>query len=143
MAKVTVNAAKAIRELGKMGHRLRHPEGGLKRVGQYVKGLSQQAFRDGADPTTHRPWKNLSPATLKQRRGTTAQILVDTSRLRKSIHSIMTGKKTVAIGTDVKYGKYHQFGTKHMSKRPFLGIDRAGETEIKGIIKRYIVEGRA
>ena len=136
---VVVDATKTLMELKRYAQRMGKPDGGLKRVGQYVKGLSQQAFRDGSDPATGDAWKKLSPATLAMRRGTTAQILVDTGRLRKSIVAIITGRKTVAVGTSAKYGAYHQFGTKHMPARPFLGFDKRGEKEIELIMKRWIL----
>ncbi len=142
-SRVTVTAGKAIRELGKLGQRIKNPQPALKRVGRYVTELSKQAFRDGADPTTHDPWAALSPATIARRRGSSAQILVDTGRLRKSIHSIITGKRSVAIGTNVKYGATHQFGRGRIPARPFLGIDARGEDQIVDIVTRYIATGAA
>ena len=141
MAFIKTDISGAVRSLGRMELNLRDPRRALKRVGQYIKGLSQQSFRNQADPETHRPWKSLSPATIARRRGKSTQILVDTGRLRKSIHSLITGKTSVAVGTNVMYGRYHQFGTKHAPKRPFLGIDKAGQAEIVKIIKRGMLDG--
>lgn len=68
---------------------------------------------------------------------------VDTGRLRSSIHVNRPGKSahrytvrgrsysdpvagysgslTRAVGTNVKYAAAHEFGTRHMAARPFLG----------------------
>jgi phage virion morphogenesis protein len=152
---VKVSAGKAIRGMTDYAKRLNNPQPALKRVGRYVTELSKQAFREGADPTTNHPWAPLSPATIARRRGERAQILVDTGRLKKSVHSIITGKRSVAIGTNVKYGAVHQFGGGIVTSgrsggslfgvpaRPFLGIDRRGENQIENIVARYIATGAA
>ena len=152
MARVTVNAAKAISYLKGMVRRMQVPEPALKRVGQYVVGLSQQAFKDSRDPTTHGAWKPLSDVTKSLRRGSTEQILVDVGTLRKSIHKLITGKNKVAVGTNKVYGAMHQYGgttsprsmipNKKIPARPYLGIDKAGYSEIHNIVKRYMVEGK-
>jgi phage gpG-like protein len=140
-ASVKVDARKAIGEFSAMRQRMADPVPALKRVGRYVTELSKQAFEDGADPETHVPWPELSWATMQKRRGSTAQILVNSGRLRKDIHPIITGRRSVAIGTNVSYGKYHQFGTRDIPERPFLGIDGPGEREIQNIVMRYIERG--
>jgi phage virion morphogenesis protein len=132
------------------------PEGGLKRVGQYLKGLSQQAFRDGKDPTTGDDWAELRPVTLalrKKGKGSgTPKILIDSSGLRKSITSIITGRNKVAVGSPKVYGNMHQHGGitssrsmipgKRIPARPFLGFDKRGEKEISAIMKRWILGER-
>jgi phage virion morphogenesis protein len=139
-----VNYGRTLVELGRMARRMEKPEGGLKRVGQYLKGLTQQAFRDGRDPTTGDAWAKLKPATLKQRRkgGGRVQILVNTSVLRKSIVAIITGRNKVAVGTPQITGKFHMWGTKFMDARRFLGFDKRGEKEIPRIMKRWILGER-
>ena len=152
---VTVNAGKAIRYLSGMGRRLSLPKPALKRVGEYVMGLSQQAFKDSENPATHKKWKALEDVTIelrknKGREGT--EILIDSSDLRDSVHKLITGKNKVAVGTNKVYGAMHQYGGttsprsmipgKKIPARPYLGIDKPGFTEIHNIVKRYIVEGR-
>ena len=45
--------------------------------------------------------------------------LVDTGRLLNSIN-FKTSKKSVTIGTNVTYAKYHEFGTRSLPARHFL-----------------------
>ena len=69
--------------------------------------------------------------------------------MKKSIHSIITGKRSVAIGTNVASGAVHQFGSgggvggAEIPARPFLGIDSRGEREVVDIVTRYIATGAA
>jgi phage gpG-like protein len=51
-------------------------------------------------------WAPLAESTLLQRRGTVAQILVDTGRLVGSIHG-MHGDDFAEAATDVSYAVYH------------------------------------
>ena len=57
---------------------------------------------------------------------------VKSGRLRASIISgnvyKMGNKFSMPIGTNVKYGKFHELGTKRLPKRPFLqpGIENRG-----------------
>ena len=148
-----VNYGKTLIELGRMARRMGKPEGGLKRVGQYVKGLSQQAFRGSKDPTTGDKWADLRPVTLELRKkgkgSGTPKILIDSSGLRKSIVAIITGRNKVAVGASKIYGAMHQFGGttssrsmipgKRIPARPFLGFDKRGEKEIERIMKRWIL----
>lgn len=45
---------------------------------------------------------------------------VDTGRLRASLHFEVTSEDEVTIGTDVKYGKYVEFGTHKQRSQPYL-----------------------
>jgi phage virion morphogenesis protein len=152
MAQVVVNFGRTLMELGRMTRRMGKPEPGLKRVGDYVKGLSQQAFKDQADPTTHERWSELSDVTIELRRNKSregTEILRDAGHLLKSIHKIITGKNKVAIGSNKVYAAIHQFGGttssrsmipgKKIPARPFLGFDKRGEKEIERIMKRWIL----
>jgi phage gpG-like protein len=51
-------------------------------------------------------WKPLAESTLLRRRGTVAQILLDTGRLAGSIHGIH-GNDFAEAATDVSYAIYH------------------------------------
>lgn len=80
-------------------------------------------------------WIPLSPATIKLRRKNRGRIAIlqDTGRLRGSI-TMKLGNGSVAIGTNVKYAKFHQqpdnpkgfitlkgkFAGTKLVKRPFL-----------------------
>jgi phage virion morphogenesis protein len=81
-------------------------------------------------------WAPLKPSSVRGRR-TPRDILVDTGRLRNSIASKVYGH-TAEIGTNVFYGKFHQFGTKKMVARPFLGIDSSDVAELRRVAEAFI-----
>lgn len=81
-------------------------------------------------------WAPLKPSSVRGRR-TPSDILVDTGRLRNSIASKVYGN-TAEIGTNVFYGKFHQFGTRKMVARPFLGISPSDAAELRRVAERFI-----
>lgn len=81
-------------------------------------------------------WAPLKPSSVRGRR-TSGDILVDTGRLRNSIASKVYGH-TAEIGTNVFYGKFHQFGTRKMVARPFLGISPADAAELRRVAEAFI-----
>lgn len=50
------------------------------------------------------------------------QPLMDTGVLYGSITAQVLGKHTLQVGSATDYAHYHQFGTKHIPARPFLGV---------------------
>ncbi len=72
----------------------------MGRVGRIMHTDAMLNFRTKSDPNG-RPWAPI------QRKG---QILRDTSRLRNSIGFRVVGDDTTEIGTNVKYGRAHQYG---------------------------------
>ena len=111
-------------------------------VGKYMeKKTIQERFEKEQAPDGTK-WKPLSPARIKQRlkrhkRGN-MKILSDTGELRR-IH-YEAGKNYVQIGTNVKYAKVHQFGSKkkNIPARPFLGVNEYELRHIKGMLTSYI-----
>jgi HK97 gp10 family phage protein len=71
---------------------------------------------------------NLTPAVDRAVQSTAREIRdtaktlspVKTGKLRKSIESRKTGEAQAQVGTDVDYGIYQEYGTRHMSAQPFL-----------------------
>lgn len=68
------------------------------------------------------PWEPLKPETLARRRGTGAQILLDTGRLRGSIHSTH-GNDFAEVSANAIYAATHQFGRGAIPARPFMPIN--------------------
>lgn len=94
----------------------------------------QENFATGG----HGKWQGLAESTLK-RRGAGAQILVDTGRLRASIHADV-GPSHVEVSTDTVYGMYHVTGTSRLPRRDFLDVDEASleaaaDTIVDGILE--------
>ena len=77
-------------------------------------------FRESTDPSGI-AWEPLAESTLANRRGTTATILVDTARLRNSIHALATAKG-ISWGASALYAIHHQLGTVDTPQRRFLPV---------------------
>lgn len=91
-------------------------------------------------------WPPLAESTLRRRRGSEAQILVDTGRMRASIASgsdaVRSGPAWVEVGTDVEYAVYHVSAAPRrvIPLRNFFDvsdevIDRATETILDLILQ--------
>jgi phage virion morphogenesis protein len=65
-------------------------------------------------------------------------ILVDSGRLMGSISSKVSGS-TAEVGTNVFYGKFHQYGTRKMVARPFLGMNATDVAELRIVAERFIM----
>jgi HK97 gp10 family phage protein len=66
-------------------------------------------------------WAPLAPETIA-RKATGDSPLLETGALRDSItHNVDSNGKEAAVGTDLDYAKYLEFGTSKMPARPFLG----------------------
>ncbi|HOX20993.1 MAG TPA: phage virion morphogenesis protein [Gemmatimonadales bacterium] len=157
-AQIRVTGAdQIVREIGSWISRCADMTPALKRIGLYGVEVSKQAFDAESDPETYAAWKPLSPKYKawkesynrrkadRRRRGLRGvvgtKILVFHGDLKRSIHHLITGKRSVAIGTGVPYGKYHQYG-RGVPERRFLGLHPDDQTEIRDIVSRWIVEGK-
>jgi phage gpG-like protein len=94
---------------------------GLTIEEQTVRHFQEQAGPEGSWPPT--------------KRGGAA--LVRTGTLRGSISSAVFPDE-VHVGTNIFYGKYHQYGTTKVPARAFLGLTPADRDELQGIIENHI-----
>lgn len=84
-------------------------------------------------------WAPLAPATVIDRKGASGPILDRTGRLLKvatqfNIWSYTRDSATITgIDSRVKYGKYHQGGTRKMPARPFVVLQDEDEEQIERI----------
>lgn len=151
--------------------RVRHGRTAWQIVGQYLKSRILRDVFGGEQTFYGKAWKPLSDATLmarayrqsKSKRGRLktekgrqraflrvfgeARILQDTGLLRSSITARATNN-SVQIGTNVSYGRVHQFGSRgrRIPARPFLptpssGLPAHDLTRIQQILSRYYTTG--
>jgi phage virion morphogenesis protein len=115
----------------------------LADIGDAILANTQLRFKDQKDPQGI-PWKPLAESTLRRRRkrGRDAKILRDTGQLYLSLTRNATSKR-VEVGTNKKYGKYHQQETPGKGKIPrraFLGLTQADRAEIHQIMVDYMAK---
>ncbi len=106
---------------------------------------TRERFKRGVDPDGN-SWKPLKkPARVPKGKGRT-QPLWATGRLAASTgaggvgHVQQVGDNALVFGTSVKYGAYHQDGTRTIPARPFLGIGDALMWQLAGVIGKYVEE---
>ncbi|MEI9428731.1 phage virion morphogenesis protein [Mesorhizobium sp. Cs1299R1N3] len=108
----------------------------LRAVGGMAERQTKRRFGEKVSPdgVPWAPW-SASYAGGKSQKG--RGILVRTGRLMGSIANFVAGD-AVTVGSGVAYGRYHQFGTKKMVARPWLGASAANLTEIEGTLVKFI-----
>ncbi len=129
-------------ELPQLNERLRgvydHLNGDLsplmRTIGTFVLRSTEERFETKKDPSGV-SWEQLAPNTEK-RKGH-SQILHELGNLEDSF-SMQVFQDSVVVGTDEKYGKYHQVGTKHMPARPFLGLSDDDKTDISDALDEFL-----
>ena len=89
-------------------------------------------------------WPELSPDYAKRKKKG-GGILELSGDLRDSLVHLVTGKTSVAIGTNLIYGATHQFGDprRNIPQREFLGISPENEAQINGLIDEWFAQQTA
>lgn len=122
---------------------LQHRAGNLtlpmRVIGQIVRSSVVRNFQEGGRP---RKWEP-SRRALRDR----GETLVDTGRLRTSIHSKAYADRA-EVGTDVIYAAIHQLGGKagrgrkvSIPARPYLMVQDEDWTEIKSVLTDWLTQG--
>ena len=119
-------------------------------IGEYMIGEVNDRFKSETAPDGTK-WAPLAASTIKdkarrQKSGTTRSgksrvrcnaepnaILKSTFLLRDTIN-YKPAPFSVAVGTPLAYGRWHQYGTSRMPKREFLGYNQADLKEIENIV---------
>lgn len=81
----------------------------------------------------------------RRRSSTTNQPLWDTGRLVASMgagsdHREQVTRDVLVFGTNVSYGVFHQFGTRTIPARPFLGFSDDTIARIEDVLVTFIAE---
>ncbi len=120
----------------------------MERIGTLVLRSTAGRFETKTDPSGA-SWEQLMPSTLQSKRNIdnsdreNVGILVEAGNLEDSFSkdsAVQVFPFSVIVGTDEKYGKYHQVGTKHMKARPFLGLSDDDKAEIQQALNEFIEE---
>ncbi len=97
---------------------------------------AKQCFATATDPNGG-SWPPLKRPS-KRRGGASAKPLRDTDRLMASITGQVQGN-TASVGTNVSYAPFHQFGTKYIPPRRFLGVSAKTRTRIEGLVVKAVM----
>jgi phage gpG-like protein len=128
MASLELTLDELVRHLGNRASILANPNLGQAwpAVGLYLQSQAQLNFAGGHSPEGA-AWATLRHPS-RRRGGPSAKPLRDTGILMGSMTSNGPGHvdqrtpSSLTWGTNVSYAGYHQWGTRHIPARPFLGL---------------------
>lgn len=113
-----------------------------QRVTMLLKAKTTDFFHEGKAPDgTY--WAPLRKPS-KKRGGKSAKPLRDTDKLMLSIlgtggnHIERTEPTSLVWGTNIDYGPYHQYGTRTIPRRQFLGMDDEMQEAIGEVVLDYL-----
>lgn len=81
-----------------------------------------------------------SKASTLRASGRGGGTLFDTGRLFHSLQAFTRGEFSRAIGSDVPYGKFHNYGTVRLPRREFLAFGQQDVKVVQDILIRRITE---
>lgn len=92
----------------------------IRQATEYAKAKIKWEFKTESEATGEH-WKELKKETLKQKikKEFSEKILHKTTTLKQSFFTEYQEGKGI-VGTPVKYAIFHEEGTKHIPKRPFM-----------------------
>lgn len=124
-------------------------------MGEYMLLQTRNRFDTSTDPDGN-AWAPLAPSTIrakersrnrrqkrgakrlyKRTRANPTDILKDTFQLRDTITYQVSGGE-LAIGSPMRYAKFHQLGTGRIPKRKILGVSSADKVEIQAILADHL-----
>ena len=127
----TLNAQRLVRKIEKIDYRP-----ALIRCGDYQVRSTKQNFYNEKSPDGQR-WKELSPLTIKKKGH--SRILRERDEMINSNVYFLEGNTLIIKNTDKK-APFHQFGTKNIPKREFIGFSRTNIKRINEIFNKYYQE---
>lgn len=139
-----IGLEKTRQELGKLKESPRSPAL-WSTIAAILKSETLRHFEVESDPTGKK-WAPLSASTIearrkgKSRRGYGVKILRDTGRLYGSI-ATNYGNGWAEVGTTIEYAAQHQFGTKRVPRRSFIGISKRISDRIDATVKKFLETG--
>jgi len=129
MASITVD--EAVKEIGELLAATQDRRQMLRKIGKLLQQSTRLRFETERDPDRKR-W---IPSLRAIREGN--RTLTDEGTLRRSI-SFTSDNNEVNVGTDVPYGKDHQFGRRNLPTRRFLGLSLEDRRKILQLIEQEL-----
>lgn len=123
-------------------------------MGEYLLRETRGRFDNETDPQGIQ-WAALAPSTIKGKqlrqqgdktkagkarargRAPATAILRESNTMRDTI-TYQADSDSLRLGTPQQYGVFHQFGTRKMPKREFLGVSDKDAEELLGILQDFL-----
>lgn len=139
-----------VRTFDAISHRARQMRPAFLAIYKRFREIERQQFdNQGAGP--HGPWAPLKPQTIerKRRQGGEVRTLHATKSLRKSLTTkgatgatFRVTRDGLVMGSRLRHGGPHQGGTRHMVARRPIDLWPQDKTEMVGMARDFIFEGR-
>lgn len=120
---IEVKNGQVIAGLRKLSAAIANPAPAMKLLATTAHREVVRQYRSQKDPQ-NRPWTPLAASTIKRRRNmrkSAVRILIDTGRLVNSITHEASAREA-RVGTNTRYAPFHNFGTRRMPQREFMGL---------------------
>jgi phage virion morphogenesis protein len=117
----------------------------LEVCARLIQNDTRERFRKGEDPDGKK-WKPLKHPPKIPKGRSVDQPLWATGRLVASTgagvadHVEELTPHSLVIGSSVQYAGYHQFGTKHIPARPFLGVGADLAKQLDDVVADFAVD---
>ncbi|MGH8358111.1 MAG: phage virion morphogenesis protein [Pseudomonas sp.] len=119
----------------------------LKTVALLLNAEARKSFVGQQAPDST-PWARFKHPPSVKRGGPAAKLLRDTGLLMASLtarggrHVENVTATTLEWGSNVPYAGIHQFGTRHIRARPFVGLTPTVIEKTRKIVLEYLEKGR-
>lgn len=137
MLKLELTTKEISRLMKNLSSRVRNLDPPLRGFGNYLGRKTEQQFVQQEDPDG-RPWADLAPSTLaqKRRQGYPDDILTRTGKMRRSFKAIASSRSlTITMSFPAQF---HQSGTRKMPQRRILGLNPERRDELRKLVRVYV-----
>jgi phage virion morphogenesis protein len=139
---IQINSTQVERALAELASRTVHLQPAFNAIGVEIHRRVVDCFEHEQSPDGIN-WAALSPATLKKRTSSNANILRDTGAMYETLgHNATDSYAEVSIGTiGQDYAKFHQFGTEHIPARPFFpseNLPQEWESDVMNVLNNFL-----
>lgn len=120
--------------------KLKNPRPFLSKVGDVMIADTKNRIRSTKVDPNGRPWARWAESTEKarEREGSArGGILFRTGSLYNSIFKTFQQNRVV-VSSASPYAGFHQFGTRRMPARPFIGVSAQANTQINKLVDSYL-----
>lgn len=108
----------------------------MRAIGGVLESSTRRRIAETKTAPGGRRWDDLSPETLKAKKGK-GSILVEHGNLLGSI-THQAAKDSVIVGSVMGYAVHLQEGTRHMPARPFLGLSSQDYQDIDDLLADWL-----
>lgn len=113
----------------------------MSAVGGILESSTRLRISNQKKDASGQKWAALSESTLRAKRnkkgGVRGSLLVNRGMLMRSITHAASAR-SVIVGSNMAYARFHQEGTKNMPARPFLGLSKHDYEDVADLLDDWL-----